>query len=67
MLKKTLYLLLLFFISLTVISAQKKAFTIKDYYKVKYVGSPILSNSGGRIAFTVTTSDLEKAKSNTAI
>ena len=67
MFKKSIYLYICFFISLTIITAQKKAFTIQDYYKVKYVSSPVLSHNSKQIAFTVTASDLEKAESNTAI
>jgi dipeptidyl aminopeptidase/acylaminoacyl peptidase len=44
------------------ISAQKRAFTIEDLYKVKNVGSPVLSNSGDKIAYTVSESDLSKGK-----
>jgi dipeptidyl aminopeptidase/acylaminoacyl peptidase len=46
---------------------QKRAFTIDDLYKVKYVGAPVLSHSGGEIAFTVTNYDLKKGKSNVDI
>ncbi|MDP2363578.1 MAG: S9 family peptidase, partial [Ignavibacteria bacterium] len=44
------------------INAQKRAFTIEDLYKVKYVSAPVLSNSGQQIAFTVTEYDLPKGK-----
>lgn len=57
---KVLFLLLL----LTSISfSQKHAFTIDDLYKIKNVSTPVLSNSGERIAFSVTESDLPKSKS----
>jgi len=49
------------------IHAQKKAFEIEDLYKVKYVASPNISNSGELVAFTVTTSNLKEAKANTEI
>ena len=47
--------------------SQKKAFTIQDLYKVKYVGAPVLSHSGSRIAFTVTNYDMYKGTSNSDI
>ena len=43
---------------------QKRAFTIEDLYKIKGVSAPVLSNSGERIAFTVSESDLSKGKSS---
>ncbi|MGE5401803.1 MAG: prolyl oligopeptidase family serine peptidase [Ignavibacteriales bacterium] len=47
--------------------AQKKAFTIADLYKIKGVGSPLLSPDGSKIVYTLTNSNLEKGKSNTDI
>jgi dipeptidyl aminopeptidase/acylaminoacyl peptidase len=44
------------------INAQRRAFTIEDLYKVKNVSAPVLSNSGQKIAFTVTEYDLPKGK-----
>ncbi len=62
---KALFLLLvLFAISLY---AQKKPFTIEDFYKVKTVGSPVLSNSGERIAYSVTEYDLPSAKTTSTV
>ncbi len=61
----TILLLLLTF-AIT-IQAQKKAFEIEDLYNIKYVGSPAISNDGTKIAFTVTTSNLQKGSSNTEI
>lgn len=49
------------------LQAQKKALEIKDLYRIKYIGSPVISNDGERAAFTVTTSNLKEAKSNTEI
>jgi dipeptidyl aminopeptidase/acylaminoacyl peptidase len=46
----------------TISFAQKRAFTIEDLYKVKNVSAPVLSNSGEKIAFTVSESDLPKGK-----
>ncbi len=60
-LKKYLSVFLLLIISVS-ISAQKRAFTIEDLYKVKNVSSPVLSNSGDKIAYTVSESDLSKGK-----
>ena len=62
----TTILLLLIIVSFSV-KAQKKAFEIEDLYKVKYVGSPAISNDGTRVAYTVTTSNLQKGSSNTEI
>ncbi|MCU7491239.1 MAG: S9 family peptidase [Ignavibacteria bacterium] len=63
---KILFLVVLSFISASVF-AQKKAFTIADLYKIKNVGSPVLSPDGKKIAYTISTSDMEKGKSNTDI
>lgn len=49
------------------LNAQKRAFTIEDLYKVKSVGSETISHDGAKIAFTVTTYNLHKAKSSTDI
>ncbi len=65
--QKFLSLLFFSFIVAVPLSAQKKAFTIEDLYKVKGVGSPVLSHDGATLAFTVTTNDLYKSKSNTDI
>lgn len=59
--KNHFLLLLVLVLSLTV-SAQKRDFTIEDLYKVKNVGSPVLSNKGDKIAFTLTEYDLPKGK-----
>lgn len=64
---KNYFLLLLILLFSIGINAQKKAFTIEDLYKVKYVGSPALSNSGDKIAFTVTESFLSDGKTSTTI
>ncbi len=58
--KYGLYILLL--VLAISINAQKRAFTIEDIYKVKNVSAPVLSNSGQKIAFTVTEYDLPKGK-----
>ncbi|MCU7515107.1 MAG: S9 family peptidase, partial [Ignavibacteria bacterium] len=63
---KILFLVVLSFISSSVF-AQKRAFTIADLYKIKNVGSPVLSPDGKKIVYTVSTSDMEKGKTNTDI
>ncbi|OGU62932.1 MAG: peptidase S9 [Ignavibacteria bacterium RBG_13_36_8] len=66
--KRSAMILLIFFtVLLTVSNAQKRAFTIEDLYKVKGVGSHVISHDGSKIAFTVTTSNLREQKSNTDI
>ena len=66
--KFRLSIILFIVISFTVnLQAQKKAFEIEDLYKVKYIGSPVLSNDGEKVALTVTTSNLKEGKSNTEI
>lgn len=60
-----IFLLVVLLILTAVAIAQKKAVTIEDLYKVKNVGAPVLSNSGERIAFTVTESFLKEGKTKT--
>lgn len=67
MLKRVfLFFMMLLFIYTTA-TAQKRAFTIEDLYKIKGVGSQVISNDGSKILYTVSTSDLKKAKSATEI
>jgi len=47
--------------------AQKRAFTIEDLYHLKSVADPQISPNGKEIAFTVTSYNLHKGKSNTEI
>jgi dipeptidyl aminopeptidase/acylaminoacyl peptidase len=47
--------------------AQKRAFTIEDLYKIKNLSAPVLSNSGEKIAFTVSESDLAKGKTSNTV
>ncbi len=47
--------------------SQKKAFTIEDLYKIRYVGSPVVSPDGTMIAFTLTDYDFNARTSNTDI
>lgn len=64
---KSLYIkLILIILILTAGSfAQERAFTIEDIYRIKNVGSPVLSNSGERIAFTLSESFLAEGKTRT--
>ena len=62
MFKKNYCLFFLVLVLAVSISAQKRAFTIEDLYKVKNVSAPVLSNSREKIAFTVTEYDLPKGK-----
>lgn len=64
--KNKLTVLLLIFISIS-ITAQKRAFTIEDLYKIKSVGNPVLSNSGEKIVYTVTEYDLPSAKTTNTV
>ncbi len=64
--KNKLTVLLLIFISIS-ITAQKRAFTIEDLYKIKSVGNPVLSKSSEKIAYTVTEYDLPSAKTINAV
>lgn len=66
--KKIIYLLsIIITISAGTASAQKKAFTIEDLYKIQNVGAPVISPDGTHIAFTVTNFDLHKGKTMTDI
>jgi len=60
-------ILLILILAGAVCAQNKKAVTIEDLYKAAYVGSPVLSENGERVLFTVTKNDLRKAKSNTDI
>jgi len=64
--KKLLIIFSVILFSIT-ISAQKRAFTIADLYKIKGVGSPQISPDGKQIVFSVTEYFLEKGKSNSEI
>ena len=47
--------------------AQKRAFTLEDIYRVASIGGLQVSPDGARAAYTVTTSDLPRAKRATHI
>ncbi|MGE5345376.1 MAG: S9 family peptidase [Acidithiobacillales bacterium] len=62
--------LLLLFLAASVAHSQKaerRAFTISDFYRVIGVGEPALSPDGKTIAYTVTTSDVKGAKRTSAL
>ncbi|MGE5410733.1 MAG: S9 family peptidase [Clostridiales bacterium] len=65
--KTRLLLIFSLFLTFSCIYAQKKAFTLADLYRIKTVGGPILSPDGKTFAYTVTTSNLEKGKTNSDI
>ncbi|MCZ7609834.1 MAG: S9 family peptidase [Ignavibacterium sp.] len=64
---KSTTLFLLFILFTSGLNAQKKPFTIEEFYKIKSVGSPVLSNSGERIAYSVTEYDLPAAKTTSTV
>lgn len=64
---KSTTLFLLFILFASGLNAQKKPFTIEEFYKIKSVGSPVLSNSGERIAYSVTEYDLPAAKTTSTV
>ncbi len=65
---KNLFKIVVLFVFLSsIIFAQKKAFTIADLYKIKNIGSPVISPDGKFIAFTLTSYDLPKGTSMTDI
>src|SRR6185436_20559113 len=47
--------------------AQKRAFTIQEFYRVRSVGDVQVSADGARAAYTVTTSDLPRGKRATQV
>ena len=47
--------------------AEKKAFTIEDLYKIKYVSDPQISPDGKKIAFVLSESFLKEGKRNSEI
>ena len=49
------------------VSAQKRAFTLEDFYRVRSIGELSVSSDGARVAYTITTSDLPRGKRSTQI
>jgi dipeptidyl aminopeptidase/acylaminoacyl peptidase len=64
---KSFVALILLLSIVTVASAEKRAFTIADLYKLKTVENPAISPDGKRVAFTVKEDTLETGKSNTDV
>ena len=66
---KRIFFFLFAFMCLTAYNAssQKKAFAIEDLYKIRNVGTPVVSPDGKHIAHTLTSYDLPKGKSMTAL
>ena len=64
--RELLVLFLLLFVAIAV-SAQKRAFTLEDLYRVKVVGDPQVSPDGKTIAFTVEVRDFKKSEQHTHI
>jgi dipeptidyl aminopeptidase/acylaminoacyl peptidase len=62
-----LWFLILLLIPVLPAHAQKRAFTIEDLYRVKSVSDLQISPDGKSAAFTVTTSDLTRAKRSSHI
>jgi len=61
------FLIAAFLIVSIKILPQKKAFTIADLYKIKNIGSPVISPDGKMVAFTLASYDLPKGTSNTEV
>ena len=55
-------ILFFFFILATLVTAQKKPFTISDLYKIQKLQKPILSNDGSKFAIAATKYDLPNLK-----
>jgi dipeptidyl aminopeptidase/acylaminoacyl peptidase len=55
------------FLAATPVYAQKRAFTIEEFYRVRSVGDVQVSADGSRAAYTVTTNDLPRGKRTTQI
>ena len=47
--------------------AQKRAFTLEEFYRVRSLGDVQVSADGANAAYTVTTSDLPRAKRATQV
>jgi len=65
--KFSIKIFVLFSLLTVLVFPQKKAFTIADFYKVRFVGAPAISIDGKMIAFTVTDYNLHEGKSTTRI
>ncbi|MBZ0199591.1 MAG: hypothetical protein K8H86_06975, partial [Ignavibacteriaceae bacterium] len=65
--KTKVFVLIMILLVVAANAQQKKPFTIEDVYRVKNVGSPVVSPSGKLVLFTVNVADLKEGKSNTDI
>ncbi len=65
--KRVSWLIVIVLVTFSFVTAQKRAFTIADNYKIKNVNSPAISPDGKYVAFVVSTSNLQKSKSSTDI
>lgn len=54
-------------VALSFVFAEKRPFSIADYYKIKRIGDLVLSPDGKQIAFTVTSYQFEEAKKTQSI
>ncbi|MBK8664008.1 MAG: hypothetical protein IPN18_20305 [Ignavibacteriales bacterium] len=59
---KKMISLLLFLILISPVYSQKRAFTLDDIYRVKSVGSPLLSPDGNQIIYSVSQFDMKKGE-----
>ena len=67
MMRRTFLFSVLLLLSFTSLHAQKRAFTIEDLYRVKNISDLHVSPDGKTVIFTVTTSDLARARRNSHI
>jgi len=67
MMRRAFLLSILLLLSFTYLHAQKRAFTIEDLYRVKNISDLHVSPDGRTVIFTVTTSDLARARRNSHI
>lgn len=64
---KKMISLLLFLFLISPVYSQKRAFTLDDIYRVKSVGTPMLSPDGNQIVYSVTQFDMKKGSSQTSM
>lgn len=64
---KRLFIFALLLIIVLPLQAEKRAFTIEDLYRIKNVSDPQISPDGEKIAFVITSFNLEKGTSNSDI
>src|SRR5882672_719540 len=67
MMRRAFFLSVFLLLSFTTLHAQKRAFTIEDFYRVKNISDLHVSPVGQTVIFVVTTSDLARAKRNSHI